>query len=324
MEYRDNTFDVMKGIAIIAMVLGHTHIPKYASDFIFVWHMPLFFIVSGYFYKPYPIPLYIQKNSRQLLLPYVLTSIVMIGMTYLKDILYDEKNTLDMIMAALLGNGTENNANFRDYVIGATWFLLALFWCRIFFNFLFQKCSFSWKLLISVSCISVIATFCGTQIFIPTDILQGLQAMFFFGVGYMLKYKNVFSYKIKTPELLLIVFVGALSVYSGSMSMARCYYGFWPVNVFAAIGFTLVIYRISEVISCKLIHSNRLLAYIGRISIVVLCVHELEFFFMPLSLFHNLLEYSQQIDIIIHLFVALAVSLVIAQFSFVRKMFSLK
>lgn len=40
--------DVAKGITIILMVLGHTSIPWRVSNFIFAFHMPLFFIASGW------------------------------------------------------------------------------------------------------------------------------------------------------------------------------------------------------------------------------------------------------------------------------------
>ena len=50
---RDVTIDIVKAIGILLMILGHcpgiTHIGR---NFIFSFHMPLFFIFSGYFYKP--------------------------------------------------------------------------------------------------------------------------------------------------------------------------------------------------------------------------------------------------------------------------------
>ena len=40
--------DIAKGLTIILMVLGHTSIPEFASKFIWAFHMPLFFIASGW------------------------------------------------------------------------------------------------------------------------------------------------------------------------------------------------------------------------------------------------------------------------------------
>lgn len=40
-------FDIAKGIAIILMVLAHSSLPAALQNYIFAFHMPLFFIVSG-------------------------------------------------------------------------------------------------------------------------------------------------------------------------------------------------------------------------------------------------------------------------------------
>lgn len=40
--------DIAKATVIILMVLGHTSIPNSLSNFIWAFHMPLFFIASGW------------------------------------------------------------------------------------------------------------------------------------------------------------------------------------------------------------------------------------------------------------------------------------
>lgn len=46
---RDCRYDVMKGVAIILMVMGHTTLTQGLHDFIYLFHMPVFFIVAGWF-----------------------------------------------------------------------------------------------------------------------------------------------------------------------------------------------------------------------------------------------------------------------------------
>ena len=41
--------DILKGIAIILVVIGHTRVP--GNSFIYLLHMAVFFIASGYFYS---------------------------------------------------------------------------------------------------------------------------------------------------------------------------------------------------------------------------------------------------------------------------------
>lgn len=47
----NNYITIAKSIGIILMVLGHIEIPSLLKNFIYVFHMPLFFFCSGYLFK---------------------------------------------------------------------------------------------------------------------------------------------------------------------------------------------------------------------------------------------------------------------------------
>ena len=137
---RDQTFDYMKGIGIIAMIIGHSIIPLCVGRFIFAWHMPLFFIISGYFYKPVDNRTMFIKNWKGLLIPYLITSFFLVSIGYMK-----KQEGWDSISSALLSifiaSGSKGNpTSLANYFIGALWFLLALFWCRTFYNLIQNKC----------------------------------------------------------------------------------------------------------------------------------------------------------------------------------------
>ena len=70
--------DVAKGIAIILMVVGHTSIPKSLSDFIWTFHMPLFFIASGWLtsWNKNTAQSFIRNKSKNLLLPFFSYSMI--------------------------------------------------------------------------------------------------------------------------------------------------------------------------------------------------------------------------------------------------------
>lgn len=48
---RDVSNDIAKGMAITLMVLGHSGVPELGRAFIYMFHMPLFFILSGWCFK---------------------------------------------------------------------------------------------------------------------------------------------------------------------------------------------------------------------------------------------------------------------------------
>lgn len=86
---RDIVFDIAKGIGIILVVIGH-YIPAGAPkwyvdfiDFIYYFHMPLFFIIAGYFYdcstrRTDYLP-FVWSKFQRLMIPYFILSWAIVG-----------------------------------------------------------------------------------------------------------------------------------------------------------------------------------------------------------------------------------------------------
>jgi fucose 4-O-acetylase-like acetyltransferase len=133
--------DVAKTIAIVAVIVGHTSgIPDLLSRFIFSFHMPLFFILSGYFTKEcVDLKKATVKDAKSLLVPYVLTCGITIVLAMLRAWVFGQ-NPINELMtwahASLYGSGTLI-ADWAEgtRIIGAIWFLLALFFARFFWNY---------------------------------------------------------------------------------------------------------------------------------------------------------------------------------------------
>lgn len=73
--------DIAKSIAIILMVLGHTSIPLWMSNFIYAFHMPLFFIASGWTtnWEKYSIGNFIIHRFKTLLIPFIIYSMIVLA-----------------------------------------------------------------------------------------------------------------------------------------------------------------------------------------------------------------------------------------------------
>ncbi len=66
-KIRLDEFDILKGIAMLSVIVSHIYFEAFFS----LYHIPLFFFVSGYFFKQKnPIDL-LKSNCQQLLLPYI-------------------------------------------------------------------------------------------------------------------------------------------------------------------------------------------------------------------------------------------------------------
>lgn len=61
--------DILKGIGIILVVLGHVTTNSDLYHFIYAFHMPLFFVVSGMFL--HDKPQFIRSQAKNLLIPYL-------------------------------------------------------------------------------------------------------------------------------------------------------------------------------------------------------------------------------------------------------------
>ena len=77
---RNEWLDVAKGITIILMVFGHTGFSTYWVWFIYAFHMPLFFIASGWTsnWTKYNIHKFIFHKVRTLLFPFIIYSCIVL------------------------------------------------------------------------------------------------------------------------------------------------------------------------------------------------------------------------------------------------------
>ena len=79
--FRDEIWDVMKGIGIFLMVLGHSGSPSFLRVFVYAFHMPLFFMISGLLIKQVYFDnkiSFLKKRVKSLYLPCVKWSIIFI------------------------------------------------------------------------------------------------------------------------------------------------------------------------------------------------------------------------------------------------------
>lgn len=114
-------FDIAKGIAMLAVILGHSAIEanlciphraaQVAISLCFSFHMPLFFILAGYFMHPERAFRW-AKESRQLLCTYAVTALcVLAGVTCMAPLRHESRALALQTwgMTALYGNGDVSN-----------------------------------------------------------------------------------------------------------------------------------------------------------------------------------------------------------------------
>lgn len=196
-------FDIAKGLSMIAIIAGHMGNAP-INQVVFTFHVPIFFLISGYFMKTMDDVAFIKKKARQLILPYVITCVLVILGNVIKTVVttHGISGVVSAVkywfLAAVYGSGTiEYDGYFHIGIIGALWFLPALFFSIILVQYLIKQ-QYSWLLVIICSYIGYKTT---NMFWLPLSIQAGLFSSVFVYGGYKMKELKLLE-KPSPPRLL--------------------------------------------------------------------------------------------------------------------------
>lgn len=273
----------------------------------FSFHMPLFFILSGYFMHPEQRFRW-RKESKQLLLTYAVTALcVLVGVACMARVKHENRAFVlrQWGMAALYGSGGVSNLTLWrvDFRIGAIWFLLALFWARLLLHcFTRLPHTFVWVFFCFVA-----GYISSRYIWLPWSVQSGMCAVAFLYFGYLVKKYDAVSYLKDMPYIwvIAILFWVMSIVFFDGMSMAMNNYGSHPVlSVVGSISGSICIVGISQLLNRVSILGD-IIGRIGQASLAILCVHLVEdnVFVMPYPMYHELLRtFFPQIPLVLSSF----------------------
>ncbi len=283
-------FDIAKGIAMIAVIVGHCDllgVPDSIRDFCFSFHMPLFFIVSGYFLKP-TARLdrdFVAKSAKSLLIPYAVTCAIVVVLAFLKSLLFlpfadAVQRAVDFTLAALWGAGAlEVAMPGATVAIGAVWFLLALFWARLF---LAAANGTRYPLVVVLGLFAM--GYCTSDAFwLPASIQAGMCCTLFVYVGQKVREAAVFERGAVSPLLwcTMLLFWLYCGIYCGKLYMVSNTYTNGIVDVIGGICGTLCIVKGAQLVSERLPRLLAPLELLGRNTLPVFCMHLVEIDVFP-------------------------------------------
>lgn len=301
MEY-NKTITYLKSFAIICMVIGHCgcSIPGMRRN-IYLFHMPLFFFLSGYCFKLLEDPVYlIKKRLKRLYLPYVKWGLIFLflhniffylhiysdkyGYNDSVSYLYSYKNFIDLSIKTILFRHTEGLLGgywFLSSLFGGTiisWILLklfkkeefaaitALFICWIFNTF--GKYPFQFTLEFAISFIFIIGYIFSKRGIKPIDWKKSLIiliSLFSMSHYYM---THIFPSPIVNKELFMEIAVFGYESYS-----------IIDITLYLFISIILILsfYSLFSVFEIKSKWIINLIDYIGKNTITILTFHFLSF-----------------------------------------------
>lgn len=259
--------DIFRGIGIVIMILGHIGYGGWFDKFIHAFHMPMFFWISGFFYKGGGnVNEYIKKKAKALLVPYFTFAFLHFLVNLKNEFII---NTLFHILII----NTEGLP-----IAGALWFLTALFFTDIIY-FLLDKWNVKWIVIPLV----VVGSYSNRILGFP---LPWALSASFVGLGLYWEGNFIKKNEDKFYRLLnmnwgqVLIFSGITTAFifiNGYVNMRTGNYAFIPlfwINATCSIFIGVSISKIFEKILGNKILGEWLIA-IGRNSIVYVCLNQI-------------------------------------------------
>lgn len=287
---RNNTVSIAKAIGIILMVVGHSGCPTGLYHFIYFFHMPLFFIISGYFFNPQSTEskkIFMTRKIQTLWFPFVKWSFIFLllhNLLYLVHFETDLYTWKDIWQRAILIPFMFG----EDTLIGGYWFLNNLFYCSVLcllFTWVIKFLSHNIR-VIAILFLSIGVSLFGLSLFLnnqfDNNVIKQLPGMCFsgvmFGIGYV-----VSQFKVKfTKNLwlwfssLVVLIIGVLlQPLSRPFTLATAFDAPYII-IMALVGVYFVFY-LAHVLNKT--YLNKLLVYVGDNSLIILTFHFLIFKF---------------------------------------------
>ena len=176
--------DIAKGIGMLCIIAGHLGRPE-INHVVFTFHVPLFFLIGGYFFRAAPGVSGIAKRARRLLVPYALCAVsCSLGSGLLCVLRGNAGEAIgvmkDSLVRALYGSGTLASPILGIKMFGAIWFLLAMFWALVLYD---RISGHRWASLVVLALFAV-GLLTGKW-WLPFSIQAGMCALLFVHIGHL-------------------------------------------------------------------------------------------------------------------------------------------
>jgi len=307
MKNRIDWIDYCKALCIFLVVLGHSHVSLSLKSIIYVFHIPLFFFISGFLfsfekYKDYTS--FLKKRIFQLVVPYLFFSITTyIFWVFIGRKFGDDANTLMSPFKPLLGILIGNDAGHFLEHCAPLWFLTCLFTVENLYYLTFRHLKTSILAIIGLVTFLIIGflDYKFNPIRFPWGLNVALVMVVFYGIGTLLRSSllNLVSQKIRFWSILTIIsflIVLFIAEINGKIEVSVGYFGnycYFFIGALAGITFVISVSKSFQL----LFGNNKIIQYIGKNTLIILSLHILAgsfvkgttffIFKLPLSIYEN-------------------------------------
>lgn len=186
-KQRNEKVEFFKGLAMILVLLHHCFVPL--NELILLFHMPLFFIISGYVdarfnNKNYCFKDYFIKRFKRLIIPYIIFELINLFIWLIICIV--NNNDLNLFYSLLSIISCINSTKYTG-LCGRLWFLPCMFVSNILFYFIKKICKYNWQKAITLILLLVLSYVFSYIIpyRLPFTFDTAMLATFFIFIGYL-------------------------------------------------------------------------------------------------------------------------------------------
>ena len=291
MEQQNNIVTLTKAMGIILMVLAHAMPPQHVAwRVIYTFHMPLFFIMSGYCFKEKYLAdakQFVVRKIKGIYVPYILFALPFLALhnVFCRWYIYEPDWVYGWKDFAWNAGRIVTRMSMNEGLLGTFWFLKELFWGSFIFYGVLHLIK---RLRVTGYCLPVIGllvlaeVMCIFQLRIPYFNITHLSvlAAMFIAIGYWWKQLDwqinkwvlwIGGITAIAIELLLLHKVGFLWLTPEQL----------PIFVIPAIAGTMMVFEFSKLIlkieNRRLKIGNQILDFIGKHTLAIMALHLLSF-----------------------------------------------
>lgn len=270
-QSRITWIDTLKGIGILTVVAGHIF-PDAVSRYIFLFHMPLFFFIGGFLFKPAADQKeYLAKKSFHLLVPYVAFLFLIYVPYELKEIMAGRETYVKAVIRPVLGG------RYLIEWVSVFWYITCFFLVQQVMNVLMNKVSK--KVIDLLMLVSLLVSYALSR-FLPSfwlpwnaDVVFAALPIFYLGYLYKGAQEQISRYKIVLFVLLAGVIAFTYYYPANRYEMKSAVYGIPFVTLFSSLVVVLCLIELSKVIATNATIS-KVFNELGTASMIVMFLHQ--------------------------------------------------
>lgn len=298
---RDAAFDIAKGILILCVVIGHGGSDS-IGDFVYRFHMPLFFILSGYFMRKHAdVGGYLKEQFIKLMIPYFLYMSI-------DFLFFDHLHDLNRVLHYLWGG---------RFINGVYWYVTCFFISSVLFVAMLKYLPSRKAVLLSAAGGGI--ALIESQLIpavpllqkpgIPFDADVAFLCISYLAIGYYGKpmidkwrKSEQLQVRLATTGIGIILITEFVVVGGRTLDMKQGLYPNLIYDFLIPIGYGLVLLRLCRLIAARSRFVKMAFQVMGQTTIPIMYLHE------PLNRY---LSFSQE-NVLIYMLVGIGIPVLLA------------